>query len=1086
MKISLKTRRIGCVLASVHAGSSLNLWPSMAAEAKSTGEAFFIFPGGILDFQNESEFLRNSIYKLVNTENLDGFISWGSAIGGVVSYEELNKFHESKEPLPYVTIAYKMPNHRCVSFDAYTGMKQLVLHLIKEHGAKRIAFLRGPLTHISACERYKAFLDAIEQENLYTDDYMKLVSDPFPWSEGEKAAVQLFETRRLVPGRDYDTLVASSDMMLFSAATYLQSYGFRIPQDIRVAAFNDSTESRIFSTPFSTVHMPYEELGVAAHRMICELLDKPDCAAADKILPTQLVIRESCGCNKLISLRSEPAAAYAPEKTREIKKKLLDDLSALFDAGDVVISSVISPLLDALENSETENFISLLAPALNRFFADGSDVSLLFEGIMLVHRSGFLPTEYFDFAANLIYKQIVQAQSSSFALKQYENEKCYSVMNSLKCALLSVHDRTALVKVLQKHLPLAGIHTAAVVLYEDDEYSRFAGGFSADADKAAVYEASCSELFPAKRLFPPQFEDDYASGVFLVQPLFTENQPLGYLLTNAAFYDGSVYEDLRSAVSNALHGIFLFEQMLVSKQTAERAEHAKTEFFSNIGVDLSDPLKNVMAKITQMERNLQSGIADPEILGEQLLFLKAQIGEQLEKTNMLVDLTLLQADDIALEKKMCALADMLPETAGFPLVYADPARIEKAFNLIKEDYNGGVSAALRSDGIHLVFRSGSRFPVGGVKPSLLLAEKIIALHFGDFIAEKEVCHVVLPYPNLAGLAPVRGAKLPEKIISFSPELADFGSIKLPVIQKAPANYSEFPEADASSPLLLAWNYDNASVKDIINMYSLRYHSGLFRMPMLFFSKNGADASLLDMLEAAVRAKKDAPVLFIDDAQNINYGRWVREENAVVIKSLDDFDAAVSTVMPVLIVLKKIDLSAVRFIRRRPGMVLVPVLILPDAISNSPETEELCSLPRVLLCNRGVAGAPQFIDRVKSIIAGSEILPPHTGALVKKAIIYLNEHVSSQIVRWKLADSVHVSEDYLTRIFHKETGLSLWEYLNRYRIFLATNLLLNTNGTIYEIAEQTGFQDQAYFCRVFKKIHGVPPGKIRNKIDFRTE
>ena len=108
------------------------------------------------------------------------------------------------------------------------------------------------------------------------------------------------------------------------------------------------------------------------------------------------------------------------------------------------------------------------------------------------------------------------------------------------------------------------------------------------------------------------------------------------------------------------------------------------------------------------------------------------------------------------------------------------------------------------------------------------------------------------------------------------------------------------------------------------------------------------------------------------------------------------------------------------------------------------------------------------------------MPPHTGALVKKAILYLNKNVSQQIVRWKLADTVHVSEDYLTRIFHKEIGLSLWEYLNRYRIYLAIKMLLETNDTIYEVAEKSGFQDQAYFCRVFKKIYGIPPGKIRTK------
>jgi AraC-like DNA-binding protein len=58
------------------------------------------------------------------------------------------------------------------------------------------------------------------------------------------------------------------------------------------------------------------------------------------------------------------------------------------------------------------------------------------------------------------------------------------------------------------------------------------------------------------------------------------------------------------------------------------------------------------------------------------------------------------------------------------------------------------------------------------------------------------------------------------------------------------------------------------------------------------------------------------------------------------------------------------------------------------------------------------------------------------------------------------------------------GLSLWDYLNRLRIFRAAELLRKTDDTIQNIASSAGFQDQAYFCRVFKKIYGVPPGQLR--------
>ena len=194
----------------------------------------------------------------------------------------------------------------------------------------------------------------------------------------------------------------------------------------------------------------------------------------------------------------------------------------------------------------------------------------------------------------------------------------------------------------------------------------------------------------------------------------------------------------------------------------------------------------------------------------------------------------------------------------------------------------------------------------------------------------------------------------------------------------------------------------------------------------------------------------------------------------------EFDHILNEITPSLIVFETIDEESIKKIRKNQKTVLVPVLVLPDSILSEEEVEMLCSHPRIILCNSGAAESEQFDKRIHEILAGDEILPPHTGALVKKAILYLNKNASQQIVRWKLADNVHVSEDYLTRIFHKEIGLSLWEYLNRYRIYLATKMLLETNDTIYEIAEKSGFQDQAYFCRVFKKIYGVPPGRIRTK------
>ncbi|HZJ88705.1 MAG TPA: helix-turn-helix transcriptional regulator, partial [Sphaerochaeta sp.] len=57
-------------------------------------------------------------------------------------------------------------------------------------------------------------------------------------------------------------------------------------------------------------------------------------------------------------------------------------------------------------------------------------------------------------------------------------------------------------------------------------------------------------------------------------------------------------------------------------------------------------------------------------------------------------------------------------------------------------------------------------------------------------------------------------------------------------------------------------------------------------------------------------------------------------------------------------------------------------------------------------------------------------------------------------------------------------LSPWEYLSRLRIARSVELLEQSALSINEIARQVGFRDQAYFCRVFRRIQGFPPSKLR--------
>ena len=78
----------------------------------------------------------------------------------------------------------------------------------------------------------------------------------------------------------------------------------------------------------------------------------------------------------------------------------------------------------------------------------------------------------------------------------------------------------------------------------------------------------------------------------------------------------------------------------------------------------------------------------------------------------------------------------------------------------------------------------------------------------------------------------------------------------------------------------------------------------------------------------------------------------------------------------------------------------------------------------------------------------------------------------------IANSVGISEGYLCHIFKKETNYTLVEYLSQYRMHVAMQLLRDCRVKIYEVAEQVGYRDIAYFSSTFRKIVGVTPSEFQ--------
>lgn len=113
--------------------------------------------------------------------------------------------------------------------------------------------------------------------------------------------------------------------------------------------------------------------------------------------------------------------------------------------------------------------------------------------------------------------------------------------------------------------------------------------------------------------------------------------------------------------------------------------------------------------------------------------------------------------------------------------------------------------------------------------------------------------------------------------------------------------------------------------------------------------------------------------------------------------------------------------------------------------------------------------------------GFEMRMQSVGSVVRAALVYINDNFHKTCRRDNLATHLGVSPDYLSRLFKKEVGICLKEYITHCRVHLSRDLLVNQpEMKVKSIARYAGIPDVDYFCRVFKKNTGYTPNEYRQK------
>lgn len=173
------------------------------------------------------------------------------------------------------------------------GAEKAVRHLIG-HGHKRIACLGYDAELLSIQERIQGYTNAMKEAGLR----------PQVWKVESPHAIPALLKRKLEGPRAPKALFTLNNVTTIETLRTLQAMGVRVPKELALAGFDDLELASLLTVPVTAVRQPAHELGRSGAKLLFEMIrsgvSPREMPKTRLILPTELVIRNSCGCKGVV------------------------------------------------------------------------------------------------------------------------------------------------------------------------------------------------------------------------------------------------------------------------------------------------------------------------------------------------------------------------------------------------------------------------------------------------------------------------------------------------------------------------------------------------------------------------------------------------------------------------------------------------------------------------------------------------------------------------------------------------------------------------------------------------------------------
>jgi sigma-B regulation protein RsbU (phosphoserine phosphatase) len=528
--------------------------------ARRHGANVRAFVGGGLRSPERFGQQRNFIYDLVGPACVDGVVILASTLANYADHGALVDFATRYRPLPIASIGMLLDGIPSVAVDNAHALREGIRHLVRVHGHRRIAFVRGPAGNQDAEERYRVYREVLAEHDIPLDAALIAPGD-FTLAAGTAAVRALIDERHA----SFQALVAANDSMALGAIEALRARGLRVPADTAVMGFDDLDEARFAHTPLTSVRQPLREQGELAAEMVLAQL-RGDAVPARTLLPAQLVVRRSCGCRSAVIKEhdhaiSAPVDSWAEALERAAAWVFLSVKRVGRQADAERCAAVLAAALEAEAGGQrgvfAVRFEELLAGATSR--TELETWHEIIKGMRDLLRPALAGDPVRTARAEDCWHEshllIAQATERALARRSLAITRWARTLSEAGDALKVARDVPSLMAALAEQLPRLQIPSAQVVLFEDGRPE--AGVRLALSTRGGVAAPVNGAPYPAARLLPDGTLPPEARHDQIVLPLFFRDEPLGIVLLELGPREPTIYEMLREQISTALNTIRL-------------------------------------------------------------------------------------------------------------------------------------------------------------------------------------------------------------------------------------------------------------------------------------------------------------------------------------------------------------------------------------------------------------------------------------------------------------------------------------------------------------------------------------------------